>query len=297
MATIGFISVCGLSVPLAESLVKAGHKVTLYAPNIKNPHLLAAEGAKQVMTLAEAIQNADFIISLLWSTQQVTSLCMDDGLLFDSMQKTSIYIDMSTIDAKKSCLLHSKAEELGIKMLDAPVVGDPIRAASKDISILVGGAPDDVATAQSILQAMAERVINVGTAGSGLVCKLCDSMILGVAMVAYSEILNMANDLGLEYKKVIDVLSKTAPQDRVLSDYCPVPGVVADAPSSHEYKAQIATEDMLRDLKLSRDVSDNVNSRTQIVTQAASIYNDYIDRGNAEHDFSGIFQMLKENKV
>src|SRR6266850_1550632 len=76
--------------------------------------------------------------------------------------------------------LAAKAKSLGAQMLDAPVSGGEIGAVGGTLSIMVGGDADAFDTVKPILDVMGnpEKVVRIGEAGAGQLCKVCNQMVI-----------------------------------------------------------------------------------------------------------------------
>ena len=53
MPSIGFIGVGHMGAPMARNLLKAGHQVTVFDPNVENAKAMITAGAKQAASLVE----------------------------------------------------------------------------------------------------------------------------------------------------------------------------------------------------------------------------------------------------
>jgi 2-hydroxy-3-oxopropionate reductase len=122
-----------------------------------------------------------------------------DGV-FASMQPGTIVIDMSTIAPATAQRLAARAASLGAVMLDAPVSGGEIGAISGTLSIMVGGDETAFATVRPILHAMGnpDRVIRIGDAGAGQICKACNQMVIGGTLAVVSEAFALARKAGVD---------------------------------------------------------------------------------------------------
>ena len=65
MATIGFIGLGNMGVPMAGNLVKRGHEVRGFDLVPGNLEKAAARGAKKVASAADAASGADAIVTML----------------------------------------------------------------------------------------------------------------------------------------------------------------------------------------------------------------------------------------
>jgi NAD binding domain of 6-phosphogluconate dehydrogenase len=87
--------------------------------------------------------------------------------------------------------MHDELAARGVAMLDAPVSGGTVRAASGELSILVGGAPETFARCRDLFQAMGKNVFHIGPIGQGLALKLVNNMLVQTNLVAVCEALVM----------------------------------------------------------------------------------------------------------
>jgi 3-hydroxyisobutyrate dehydrogenase-like beta-hydroxyacid dehydrogenase len=94
--------------------------------------------------------------------------------------------------------LAGEAAERGCALLDAPVTGSKVHAASGELSFLVGGSAAALETARPVLAAMSGAVVHVGATGRGALLKLINNFLAGVQAAALAEAIAlklMAKDL------------------------------------------------------------------------------------------------------
>src|SRR3972149_6125565 len=113
---------------------------------------------------------------------------------------------MSTIDPFAARRLADQPAPGGIAMLAAPVSGATGRAASGELSIIVGGALETVAACKDLFEAMGKNVFHVGGLGQGLAMKLVNNMLIQVNTVAIAEALVMGVKAGLYPQRIYDVV-------------------------------------------------------------------------------------------
>ncbi len=103
-------------------------------------------------------------------------------------------------------------------MLDAPVSGGDVGAISGTLSIMVGGDAAAFATVRPILDVMGnpERVVHIGDAGAGQLCKLCNQMVIGGTLAVVAEAFALARKAGVDAGKVREALLGGFAQSRVL---------------------------------------------------------------------------------
>jgi 2-hydroxy-3-oxopropionate reductase len=140
-----------------------------------------------------------------------------DGV-FGTMQKGTIVIDMSSIAPATARRLAGEASRRGAAMLDAPVSGGEIGAINATLSIMVGGDAEAFAMVKPILDAMGspERVVRIGEAGAGQICKVCNQMAIGGTLAAVGEAFALARKAGVDPARVREALLGGFAASRVL---------------------------------------------------------------------------------
>jgi 3-hydroxyisobutyrate dehydrogenase len=78
-----------------------------------------------------------------------------------------------------------------------------------------------------------------------------------------------------------------------MTTYCPVPGPVPTSPANRDYQAGFTAAMMLKDLKLAQDAAAAAGARTPLGADAAKVYSQYVDGGEAARDFSGIIRFIR----
>lgn len=287
---IAFIGLGHMGAPMACNLIKNNFQVVAFDLNQDALKFMREQGATTANSVADAVKNADFVITMLQKGEQVKQCCHD---IFSNIKAGAIYLDCSTIDVETSRELHNKAQEQQIAMLDAPVSGGVAAATAGTLTFMVGGTENDFTKAQSVLTAMGKKIILAGQAGAGAAAKICNNMLLAVSMIGVSEAFVLAERLGLEPQKLYDISANASGQCWSLTSYCPYPGILPNVPSSHDYKAGFTAAMMLKDLNLSTQAAEFSKANTPLGKAAQELYQKFVENFDPELDFSGIIRMLQ----
>jgi 3-hydroxyisobutyrate dehydrogenase len=293
MTRIGFIGVGTMGLPMAANLVKKGFAVTAYDVNPEAVRAAAAAGMRAAASAAEAVAGADLVITMLPSSPHVEAVYTGDGGVLAAARKGTLCVDMSTIDPGVSRRVAAAAAERGVRFLDAPVSGGVPRAVEGTLAIMVGGAKEDVEEARPALAAMGANVIHVGPVGSGEVVKLCNNLIAGVAAVAVSEAFRIAEGFGVDPRVVTEVISKSSGHTWVMEHMHPVPGLVARAASSNDYRPGFMTDLMCKDLGLAVDAARSLRIPLFVSPMAQQLYRLASSHGLGRKDFTSVYTLLK----
>jgi 2-hydroxy-3-oxopropionate reductase len=218
MHTIGFIGLGLMGRPMAKNLLKAGYPLVVHSRSQGPVDELVAAGARRASSPAEAAAEATCVITMVPDGPDVERVLDGPDGVFSTMRRGSIVIDMSSIAPGVARRLAERAHALGGSMLDAPVSGGEIGAIDGTLSIMVGGDAQTFATAKPILDVMGnpEKVVYIGEAGAGQLCKLCNQMVIGGTLAVVAEALALARKSGVDPSKVREALMGGFAASRVL---------------------------------------------------------------------------------
>ena len=102
--------------------------------------------------------------------------------------------------------------------LDAPVSGGSEGALKGTLSIMVGGADEDVERARPILGAMGSSMTHVGDVGAGQWAKAINQVILAGTYLGVAEGIALGLTAGLDMDKVVAALSGGAAGSWILTN-------------------------------------------------------------------------------
>ena len=295
MATIGFIGLGNMGLPMAGNLVKGGHTVRGFDLAKANLDGAVARGVKAAASAQDAAKDAGIVITMLPTGKDTLAVWGQAGTL-RAARKGTLFIDCSTIDVASARLAHELAAEAGMLSLDAPVSGGVGGAEAGTLTLMVGGSKEAFDKAKPALDAMGKKAVHCGGAGLGQAAKICNNMMLGINMIGTSEAFVLAEKLGLDQQAVFDVISTSSGATWVINNYCPVPGPVPSTPANHGYKPGFATALMAKDLNLSQEAARSAGVATPMGAHAAQLYRLYEQAGNGSVDCSGIVNFLRGSK-
>lgn len=203
---IAFIGLGIMGSPMAANLVKAGHHVTGY--NLTRPQIdaLVAAGGHGAGSIAEAVREAEVVITMVPADPQVEEVILGAGGVLEHAKPGTLVIDMSSITPQTSGKVEVAARAKGIRTLDAPVSGGEAGAVEAVLSIMVGGAAEDFAEAKSLLDALGTTVVHVGPAGAGQTVKAANQLIVAVNIQVLAEAVVFLENAGVDLAAALEVL-------------------------------------------------------------------------------------------
>jgi 3-hydroxyisobutyrate dehydrogenase len=293
MANIGFIGLGHMGLPMAQNLIKVGHAVAGFDLSEYPTERLAADGSTRATSVANACKDAEIIITMLPTGDEVREVYFGDDGVLAAAPAGALLIDSSTIDIGTARDVAQAAEAKGLAMVDTPVSGGVTDARAATLTFMVGGPEAAFERARPVLEAMGKTIVHAGGAGNGQAAQICNNMILGASMLVVSEAFLLAEKLGLDAQKLFDISSKSSGQCWSMTSYCPVPGLVPTSPANRDYKAGFTAAMMLKDLRLAQDAARATRATTPLGAGAAAVYEQFVEGGGGSLDFSGIIRFLR----
>ena len=294
MQHIAFIGLGNMGGPMALNLVRAGYRLSVFDLVPSAVQTLVEVGATAAATAAEAVREADVVVSMLPASQHVKTLYLAAGGVLDTARAGTLLIDSSTIASQAAIEVATAAKARGFTMLDAPVSGGTAGAAAGTLTFIVGGEDDTLTQARPILEKMGKNIFHAGGNGAGQTAKICNNMLLGILMAGTSEAIALGVANGLDPKVLSEIMSKSSGRNWALELYNPWPGVMDGTPASREYSGGFGTDLMLKDLGLAEETAMAARAATPLGSVTRQLYQLHSQAGQGRLDFSSIVQMVKK---
>ena len=294
MTRIAFLGLGHMGLPMAVNLVKAGHDVHGFDLMPAAIDAARAAGIPVAQSGAEAVGDAEVVITMFPAGKHVISAYQDELL---AAAPGTLFIESSTIAVDEARTAHELALAAGHRNVDAPVSGGVVGAENGTLAFMVGGSDDDFAAALPLLEAMGKRIVHCGGPGLGQAAKVCNNMILAVSQIAVAEAFVLGERLGLEHQALFDVVSQASGQCWSITTNCPVPGPVPTSPANRDYQPGFAGALMAKDLGLALQAIEQTGTDARMGRLAQQLYAAFADGDGAGRDFSGIITDIREGTV
>jgi len=201
---IGFIGTGTMGRPIAECLIAAGHRLTVYDRNPQAMAPLLGHGATAAAdNAAEAAYAAEVVFTSLPGPAQVEAVALDpDTGILAGLRKGGAYIDLTTNAPATVRRVAEAAKKRDVAFLDAPVSGRP-----PNMTVMVGGREADFGHCKPLFEAIAANVFYVGPSGAGATAKLVTQYLGYTGFIAALEGMLVAAKAGID----LDTLAKIVP--------------------------------------------------------------------------------------
>lgn len=292
MSRIAFIGLGNMGGPMALNLLKAGHALRVFDLNRPAVAEAVSAGAVAAADAAEAVHDAEVVVSMLPASRHVEGLYLGENGLLGKIPAGALVIDCSTIAPASARKVAGAAGDRGLAMLDAPVSGGTAGAQAGTLTFIVGGPEATLERARPYLQAMGRNIFHCGDSGAGQVAKLCNNMALGVIMAVTGEALALGAAHGLDAKTLSQMMAVSTGRSWATEVCNPWPGVLENAPASRGYSGGFGNDLMLKDMGLAVEAAIGVGATVPLGELARNLYAMNKQAGRGGQDFSSVVQLM-----
>jgi 3-hydroxyisobutyrate dehydrogenase len=206
--TVGFIGLGRMGSGMTRNLQRSGYALVVHDIRKESAEELVAGGATWADTPAEVAALSELVITMLPTPRHVSDVLHSPQGILAGIRDGGTWIDMSTSVPEVADRVRAEHAERGLHILDAPVSGMSVGAATGMLQIFVGGDPADVAGVRPVLEAMGdpERILHVGSHGAGYAVKLMINQLWFSHLVATAEVLAIGFKAGVDLSVLRDSL-------------------------------------------------------------------------------------------
>jgi 3-hydroxyisobutyrate dehydrogenase len=195
---LGWIGIGRMGFPMAERLLKAGHKVHVWNRTRAKAEPLAARGAVLADRLTD-LGAVDILFTMVSTASDLEAMLFGrDGVIDGTNRAPRIVVDCSSIGADESADLRMRIEKRGAAFLASPVSGNGKTVKAGKLSCVVSGPSDAFEIVRPYLQTVAGNgVAYVGEGELARICKIAHNVFLGVVIQNLAEITILAQKAGV----------------------------------------------------------------------------------------------------
>jgi 3-hydroxyisobutyrate dehydrogenase len=196
-----------MGLPMASNIVRASLEVAGFDPRQERVQRLVSAGGRGASSAQEAASGADVALVIPLNAAQVRQAVLEPGGVLDGLVPGGTVVVMATIGPPAVREIAEAVRARGFALVDAPVTGGAQGAEAGTLTI-IASAPDDVLnTVRPVLEPMSRVVHHVGAEpGQGQFVKLLNQLLVGVHIVAASEVAAVSAAAGFDLQRVYDVL-------------------------------------------------------------------------------------------
>lgn len=287
MTNIGFLGLGAMGGAMAERLIDAGHRITVYDINAAAIARLVERGALAKTSPRQAAEGMEIVISCLPSSVISKEVAIGvDGVCH--AQGVQYYIETATIGSVAVEEIAASMSKRGIKVIDAPVSGGPRAARAGTLAIMISGAKDALDAVTPTLNDIAGKLFVVGDkAGLAQITKLANNMISAAGMAIAFEATAMAVKAGVDAHTLIDVINASTGRNTATTDKFPT----SILPRTFDYGGKISTS--YKDTQLCLEEAQRLGVPMWVGSSVAHLWFQAMLNGRADDDYTSAIKLVE----
>ncbi len=206
---VGLIGLGRMGAGIAKSLLRGGHRVTVYNRTRERAEALRKDGATVAGSLAEACRG-DAVLTMLADDAAVEAVVFGENGVLKSLARGRLHISLSTISVTLSDRLAAEHARAGQEFISAPVFGRPEAAEAAKLAIVAAGPKAAIERCKPLWDAMGPKLFAVGEQQSKAnVVKLTGNFLIATVLESLGEALAFARKSGVDATALLDFLTST----------------------------------------------------------------------------------------
>ena len=286
---VTFIGLGIMGSRMAQNLLNNNIELTVFNRDTSKSDRLSGSNYTIAKNIKSAVADADLVFTMLAHPNAVKDVmhAKDSGL--SHMKENALWVDCSTINPSFSNLSQSLANNSRVRYLEAPVAGSKNQAQNAELIFFVGGKDSDLKEVEELLNFMGSKVMYWGEVGQGAAFKMIVNQLLGNAMVAFSEAIQLGTSMGLDKNKLLNVLPN-------LAVTAPFTKFKTEMIEKGVYPAFFPLELMHKDLYLAAICAYENNLALPMTNNTKEIFAQAKKSGFGRKDFAAVHAFLDQNE-
>ncbi|HTT92997.1 MAG TPA: NAD(P)-dependent oxidoreductase [Acidimicrobiales bacterium] len=283
---LAVLGVGTMGAAMAGTAVRSGIPVVVWDRRPGAAADLATQGAQVARSVANAVEEADVVITMVTNADAVVSLATDQGLV-RALRPGAVWAQMSTIgiEGTERALKLMSDQRPDTYFVDAPVSGSKVPAEQGKLLIFASGPDDARPRVAPVFDAIGQRTLWLGPAGAGSRMKLVNNVLLAFTAEGVANSFALAHRLGLEAASVIEAFDGgplVSPWESGKFRR------IAQGEYSEEFSLALA----LKDVRLA--LSEAGPDRFPVLAALAEEWAAIVDRGLGQEDVTVVTRALAE---
>jgi 3-hydroxyisobutyrate dehydrogenase len=205
---LGFVGLGLMGTAMTQRLLERGAHVTVWNLEPERIAAVAAHGAVPADSPAALAAVSDIVLICVLDTDAVRDVVFGPGGIAETARPGQIVVDHSTTDPAQTRAFAAELQRrCGARWVDAPCSGGPPVARRGGLTVMAGGAAEDIAAIAPVMEELAARCTHVGEVGAGQVAKTVNQAIVCASYVLMAEALALAEAGGLDAARLPECLA------------------------------------------------------------------------------------------
>ena len=287
MTRIGIIGTGMLGEAVGINLLKSGHELTVFNRTKSKTDNLAKNGAVISNSPMDVAKNSDLVITVVKDADSVKQVSFENDGILAGNHDGLVVADMSTVNPESSKEISKKFQENGIDFLEIPVMGGPNVAIHGKLVLMASGNRTVYEKHQKVFETIAHKNFFLGDSGAAHSIKLAMNLQISMLALSLSEGITLTRKAGFEPEKFLEILNSTYFKTGMSENKAH--NMIKDS-----FEPTFMLKNMTKDLGIINEAAKSFNADLPMAKLASRVYQDAVEAGFGEIDYTGILAYLKK---
>jgi len=285
---VALIGLGNMGLPIAENILKSGHKLVIYNRTASKLQSLVEKGAEMAVSPADAAQKATIVFTILSDDKAAEAVVYGEKGIISGLPKDGIHVSVSTLSVELAKKLEEDHQKNSQAFVSCPVLGRPDAAAAAALRLLVAGPKQAREKIMPVLHALGKDIFVVGEKGHlANVVKLGNNFLIVSMLEALSEAFVFVEKYGIKADAFLEI-ANTLFASPVYQNYGKI--MVEERFEEAGFKLALG----LKDVNLMLEAAQNAKISLPTAEIAKKHYEEGIEQGWSDLDWAAIVKLLRE---
>ena len=280
---VAFLGLGIMGRPMASSLVKASHEVSVWSRSADKQ----VEGARRAASPADAARGAEVVWMCVSDTAAVESVLFGPEGVEGALAEGMIIADSSTISPSATRKFAERVAAKGVHYVDAPMTGSKVAAEAGTLIFIVGGEESDVEALKPLFAAMGKVFFRMGETGKGQAAKLAMNLQIALIYEGFAEGLTLAAKLGVNVDNLLHVVQASMVRSGVVEYKAPFV-------LKRDFTPNFPLRLMHKDIRLALEAAKEVRVKLPALETVEEIYEMATEDGHENLDYAATLTLLEK---
>lgn len=206
---VGFIGLGKMGAGMAQNLMRAGHRLTVYNRTREKAEAFAKEGAHVANSPAEAARDVEAVFTMLSDDHAMSEVVFGKDGIADGLDGDTVHVSSSTISVAFARRLAQEHGTRGQRFITACVFGRPEAAENKKLIVVTAGDRQTVDQCRPLCDAIGRATFVGGSEPwHANLLKLCGNFMIASMLETFGEAFATVRKGGVDHHLFLEVMNE-----------------------------------------------------------------------------------------
>ena len=287
MTKIGIIGTGMLGEAVGLHLLDSKYEVTVYNRTKDKVENLVKHGAVAVESPKDVAGKSEIVITVVKDASAVSDVAFGNNGIIYGKHDDLVVADMSTINPNSAKDISQKFSDSGVSFLEIPVMGGPNVAIDGKLVMMISGNEKTYEKFSGVFDTIAEKTFFLGESGTAHSIKLAMNLQIAMLALSLSEGITLTRKAGFDPEIFLKILNSTYFKTGMSEKK-------AYRMIKDNFEPTFTLQNLKKDLDTINEAAESFNVELSMSKMASKVYQNAMDAGFGDIDYTGILAYLKK---